>query len=68
MDLAAYCRAGLSPVPETDKEPLDMNRALLILGRQQVWLRIAAHLNLQPSQLYALYARRSFTVETNDAT
>lgn len=63
MDLAAYCRGGQSPAPETDKEPFDKDRILLLLGRQQVWLRIANHLNLQPSQLYALYSRRSFIVE-----
>ncbi len=69
MDLAAYCKAGLSVAPEVDAEPLDKDRMLLLLGRQQVWLRISNHLNLQPSQLHALYSRRSFqVVEPDNAT
>lgn len=67
QDLAVYCRGGVSAVPETEAEKVDVYRTMIILGRQQVWLRIMNHLNLQPSQMYAIFSRRAFQAETDDA-
>lgn len=66
QDLAVYCRGSVSAAPEVEGEPFDLHRTLIILGRQQVWLRIINHLNLQPSQLFALYQRRPFQVRIED--
>lgn len=67
QDLAAFCRAGRSAAPEIEGQPLDRDRMLLILGRQQVWLRIERYLNLQPHQLYALYQGKNYQEITNVA-
>jgi len=61
IDLAKFCKAGMSAAPEIEEMHFDPNRILLILGRQQVWLWIQNQLNLQPSQLYRLYTGRHFT-------
>lgn len=59
QDLAKYCHARSSPVPETDA-PIDTNRAMVRLGRQQVWFRIANTLHLTPDELFKLYTGRFF--------
>lgn len=47
-DLAKFCRAERSCFHESQR------KTDVALGRQEVWLRIQHHLNLQPDQLYEL--------------
>lgn len=48
-DLAKFCRAGRTCFHENQR------KTDIALGRQEVWLRIVQHLNLQPDQLYEIY-------------
>jgi len=48
-DLARFCRAGKTPF---DKDP---QITALLLGRQEVFLRIQQHLNLSEERLYEIY-------------
>lgn len=48
-DLASFCRAN-----ESCAVPGDHDRTMMLLGRQEVWLRIQQHINLTPEQLFAL--------------
>lgn len=58
IDLARFCRAA-----ETCVIAGDHDRTLILEGRREVFLRIQAHLRLQPEQLYALYAGQNFNEE-----
>jgi hypothetical protein len=51
-DLARFCRAGETPY-HTDQRMTD-----ILIGRREVWLRIAQHLNMDESELYDLLAGR----------
>lgn len=55
LDLVKFCRAN-----ETCVVPGDHDRTLLLEGRREVWLRIVQHMNLNISQLFALYNGRQF--------
>lgn len=59
-DLAKFCRANESAF---DPDPR-IHAALE--GRREVWLRIQAHLNLTPAQLYELFAGRTFNPQAMD--
>lgn len=48
-DLAKFCRANIT-LYHKDQRLTDV-----AIGRQEVWLRIQQHLNLQPDQLYEIY-------------
>lgn len=49
-DLSKFCRAA-----ETAAVPGDHDRTMMLLGRQEVFLRIQQHLQLSPEQLFQLY-------------
>jgi len=49
-DLTKFCRGC-----ESAAVPGDHDRTLILLGRQEVFLRIQQHLNLTPEQLFKLY-------------
>jgi hypothetical protein len=51
-DLGRFCRAN-----ETCAVPGDHDKTFMLLGRNELWLRIQQFLNLTPEQLFALYAR-----------
>lgn len=48
-DLKRFCRANRS-VYENDEK-----MTYILIGRHEVFLRIAQHLNMHPEQLYAIY-------------
>ncbi len=52
-DLTKFCHWGSTPFNP------DPNVTLVIIGRQQVLLRIKQHLNLSDEQLFALYNGQS---------
>jgi hypothetical protein len=49
-DLAVFCRAA-----ETCAVPGDRDRTMMLIGRNEVWLRIAQHMHMTGEQLFALY-------------
>lgn len=49
-DLTKFCRGA-----ESAAVPGDHDRTMMLLGRQEVFLRIQQHLNLTPEQLFELY-------------
>jgi len=49
-DMARFCRAN-----ESCAVPGDHDRTMLLLGRNEVWLRVNQYLHLNPEQLFALY-------------
>jgi hypothetical protein len=50
-DLSKFCRAS-----ETCAVPGNHDKTMMLLGRQEVWLRIQQHLQLPPETLFALYS------------
>lgn len=61
IDLARFCRANNSCF---DADP---RKHAVAEGRREVWLRIANHLRLSPTELYAIYSGRNFQlVESED--
>ena len=52
-DLAKFCRAHESPFHK------DERATLIMLGRQEVWLRIQHQLNMTDDQLWAFYAEKN---------
>lgn len=50
-DLAQFCCATESTV---EGLPIDPNKALVLEGRRQVWLRIQKYLQLTEAELWAL--------------
>lgn len=50
-DLLRFCRGA-----ETAAVPGDRDKTMMLLGRQEVWLRIQQHLNLTEQELFQLYA------------
>lgn len=58
-DLAVFCRAN-----ESCAVPGDHDRTMMLLGRNEVWLRIQQHINLTPEQLFALYSGPAPTGES----
>ena len=48
-DLARFCRAN-----ETCWDP-DPSKKDVLIGRNEMWIRIQQHLNLTPEELWALY-------------
>jgi len=51
-DLAVFCFANKTTFHDSDRE------SVLAEGRREVWLRLSAHLNLSPEQLWQLYDGR----------
>ena len=51
-DLARFCRATESTFHDNERVQSKLD------GRREVWLRIAAHLNLPPDDLWRLYDGR----------
>ncbi len=51
MDLAPFCRAA-----ETCGVPGDRDKTMILIGRNEVWLRIQQHLNLSQEDLFLLYS------------
>ena len=49
-DLTKFCRGA-----ESAAVPGDHDRTMMLLGRQEVFLRIQQHLNLTPEELFQLY-------------
>ena len=47
-DLARFCRANVTTFHESDRAHC------LAEGRREVWLRIQAHMNLSPDELFRL--------------
>jgi hypothetical protein len=65
-DLAAFCHhMNAGGVAETDRV-VDTNRVMIMVGRQQVFDRIARHLNLKTTDLYKLYTGVGLTPQTGD--
>ena len=60
IDLAKFCRANESTFHA------DPRGHAMLEGRREVWLRIANHLNLTPTQLYALYTGKQYGITTED--
>lgn len=52
VDLAKFCRAHSTVYTATERE------TWLLIGRNEVWLRIQQHLNLTDDELWALYGPR----------
>lgn len=57
IDLAKFCRAN-----ETTFRT-DAREHAVLEGRREVWLRIANHLRLTPTQLYALYTGSQYGID-----
>lgn len=51
-DLSKFCRAT-----ETCGVPGDHDKTFTLIGRHEVWLRIQQFLELNPEQLFLLFAR-----------
>ena len=49
-DLTKFCRGA-----ESAAVPGDHDRTMMLLGRQEVFLRITQHMNLTPEELFQLY-------------
>lgn len=62
IDLAKFCRANESTY-HSDPSLKDV-----LIGRREVWLRIANHLNLSSEQLFALYNGNHFVAATRDVS
>lgn len=58
-DLAVFCKATV-----TTEVPGDRDKALILEGRRQVWLRIQNHLNLTSEELFALYSGKQLPGDT----
>lgn len=54
-DLKRFCRANESCGVAMRGQPVDINRTMIAIGRNEVWLRIWQHLNLTPEELAQLY-------------
>ena len=52
VDLAKFCRAHATVYVATERE------TNVLIGRNEVWLRIQQHLNLTDDELWALYGPR----------
>lgn len=65
-DLSTFCRAHLTPAPELEGQPVDVNRAMVMFGRQQVFDRIQRHLHLSVDQLFSIYSGRRFQVTEDE--
>lgn len=63
-DLAKFCRVNTSLGIIGSDGLIDKDRTLIAIGRNEVWLRIQQHLNLSPTELYAVYGGP--TVETTE--
>jgi hypothetical protein len=48
-DLAKFCHIGKAPFHP------DQRKTDILIGRQEVFFRIADHLNLQPDELFDIY-------------
>lgn len=59
VDLAKFCRVGETPAVLGKDGKIDVNLSCVMIGRQEVWLRIQQHLNLTPEQLMQLYQGKS---------
>ncbi len=62
-DLAAFCRAA-----ETCAVPGDHDRTFLLLGRNEVWQRIARLSKLTEDQIYRLMTARMTRIEQTGET
>lgn len=57
-DLAQFCGAMETPAVLTPEKALDVNKTLVMLGRHEVFMRIARFLNLSTSDLVDYYYLR----------
>ena len=65
-DLADFCHhITAGGVPETGA-PVDVNRTMIMIGRQQVFDRIQRHLNLTIPQLYQIYTGAALVNPSGD--
>jgi len=51
-DLAKFCMANASTFHDNERVQSKLD------GRREVWLRVAAHLNMSPEELWQLYDGR----------
>lgn len=58
-DLALFCGALETPAVVLPDKTLDVNRTLVMLGRHEVFMRIARFLNLTTSELVHYYYQRN---------
>lgn len=66
QDLAGFCHV-LSAGDVTEKaETIDVNRTMIMLGRQQVFDRIQKHLNLSIGDLYRIYTGKALPLPGDD--
>jgi hypothetical protein len=63
-DLATFCRAHETCVVARRGQPVDIQRSLVLEGRREVWIRLQDHLNLNDSQLHAIYSGQQFPMTT----
>lgn len=52
-DLARFCHANETPFHENSR------KTDILIGRQEVWLRIQQHLKLQPDELFDIFNKPS---------
>jgi hypothetical protein len=62
-DLAAFCRADASCAV-----PGDHDRTLILLGRQEVWLRMREHWEKSPEELAVLYDAAALRMKEDEPT
>lgn len=67
VDLVDFCQAALTTMPSGEGVRFDMNRAMVLEGRRQVFLRIQTYLNLTPEQLFLLAVGRPYQQGEQDA-
>lgn len=58
-DLALFCGAVETPAVLSSDKTLDVNRTLVMLGRHEVFMRVARFLNLTTSELVHYYYQRN---------
>lgn len=59
QDLALFCGASETPAIKLPDKTLDVNMTLVMLGRHEVFMRIARFLNLTTSELFDIYYQRA---------
>jgi hypothetical protein len=62
-DLAKFCRAD-----ESCAVPGDHDRTMMLLGRQEVWLRIRQHLEKSVEELAVLFDAAALKMKDEPAT
>lgn len=65
-DLSKFAGMGQPPAVSDKLGKIDVERTMIMIGRQEMFLRIQHHLNLSVPQLFALYTGKSFRVGDTD--